>query len=291
VLRERSILPRRAAALAAVALALAIASCADSPASGEQARPVPAADEPVPRDPVRAAEALGTTSAGLKDSIDAWLADSRARRGDTPEEVTLRALYQQRLYLFLTERPRLAARVVARLPASVAAEARDILAARRALKRLTPPTRQRRFRTASPLPAETLLRYYRKAQRRFGVAWPVLAAVNFVETAFNRIRNSSSAGAQGPMQFIPSTWRAYGLGGDIRDPHDAILGAANYLRHSGAPRDYRRALYAYNPSLDYVDAVLRYVRRIRSDRRAYYSFHAWQLYVRTPSGLRRLTGP
>jgi Transglycosylase SLT domain len=205
--------------------------------------------------------------------------------------VTLRSLYQQRLYLFLGERPRLAARVLARLPAGVAAEARDILTARAALRRLTPPTRRRRFRTGSPLPAETLLRHYRKAQRRFGVAWPVLAAINFVETAFNRIRSSSTAGAQGPMQFIPSTWRAYGMGGDVHDPHDAILGAANYLRASGAPRDYRRALYSYNPSLDYVNAVLRYVRRIRADRRAYYGFHAWQLYVRTPGGLRRLTGP
>jgi membrane-bound lytic murein transglycosylase B len=136
-----------------------------------------------------------------------------------------------------------------------------------------------------------LLRHYREAQRRFGVSWPVLAAVNFVETAFNRIRNESSAGAQGPMQFIPSTWRRYGMGGDVRDPRDAIHGAANYLRHSGAPRDYPRALYAYNPSADYVDAVLRYVRRIRRDRRAYYAFYAWQLYVRTPSGPRRLTGP
>ena len=208
-----------------------------------------------------------------------------------PPEVASRALYQQRIYVFLGERPRLAARTVERLPGSVASEARDILAARHALKRLTPPTRRRRFRTGPPLAAGVLLGHYREAQRRFDVAWPVLAAVNFVETSFNRIRSSSSAGAQGPMQFIPSTWRTYGMGGDVHDPHDAILGAANYLRRSGAPRDYRRALYSYNPSVDYVNAVLRYVRRIRGDRRAYYAFHAWQLFVRTASGVRRLTGP
>jgi hypothetical protein len=291
VFLERLNLPRGAAIVAVALLALATPSCADGSASGERPGGAPAPDEPLPRDAGRAAQALAGATAGLRESIDAWLADPAIRRGDTPEEVSLRALYQQRLYLFLTERPRLAARVVARLPAGVAAEARDVLAARRALRRLTPPTRRRRFRTAQPLPAETLLRYYRKAQRRFGVAWPVLAAINFVETAFNRIRNSSTAGAQGPMQFIPSTWRAYGMGGDVHDPHDAILGAANYLRASGAPRDYRRALYSYNPSLDYVNAVLRYVSRIRADRRAYYAFHAWQLFVRTPSGLRRLTGP
>src|SRR4051794_3232782 len=52
----------------------------------------------------------------------------------------------------------------------------------------------------------------------------------------------------GPDAVMPSTWRAYGLGGDIKDPHDAILGAANLLRHAGAPANYARALYAYNPS-------------------------------------------
>jgi membrane-bound lytic murein transglycosylase B len=93
------------------------------------------------------------------------------------------------------------------------------------------------------------------------------------------------------MQFIPSTWDAYGMGGDIDDPHDAIMGAANYLHASGAPGNYRRALYAYNPSRSYVDAVLRYTRRMRHDRRAYYAFHSWQVFVRTPSGIRRITGP
>jgi membrane-bound lytic murein transglycosylase B len=123
------------------------------------------------------------------------------------------------------------------------------------------------------------------------VAWTVLASVNFVETDFNRIRSSSSAGAQGPMQFMRSTWREYDLGGNLRDPHDAILGAANFLHRSGAPRSYRRALYSYNPSPLYVDAVLRYARRMAADRRAFYGYFAWQVFVTTPSGERRLTGP
>jgi membrane-bound lytic murein transglycosylase B len=93
------------------------------------------------------------------------------------------------------------------------------------------------------------------------------------------------------MQFIPSTWAAYGLGGDIRDPHDAILGAANYLHASGAPRDLRRALYAYNPSAHYVNAVLAYAGRIRRDARNLFAYYAWQVFVRTPEGLRRITGP
>jgi membrane-bound lytic murein transglycosylase B len=284
-------LPRFAVAAVAVALAGPVSSCDGSPGSSRQAGGPPPPNEPIPREAASLAEKLATATVALEQSIDAWLADREARGGDTPSEVTLRALYQQRLYLFLTDRPRLAGRVLSRLPAEVAAEARDILAARRALRRLTPPTRRRRFRTGRSLPAAVLLRHYLEAQRRFGVSWPVLAAVNLVETSFNKLRSNSTAGAQGPMQFIPSTWRAYGMGGDVRDPHDAILGAANYLRHSGAPGDYRRALYAYNPTLDYVDAVLRFVRRIRRDRRAYYAFHAWQVFVRTPAGLRRLTGP
>jgi membrane-bound lytic murein transglycosylase B len=93
------------------------------------------------------------------------------------------------------------------------------------------------------------------------------------------------------MQFIPSTWRAYGMGGDVQDPRDAIMGAANYLRASGAPRDYRRAVFAYNHSRLYVNAVLRLARVMRRRPAAYYGLYSWQVFVRTPAGDRRLTGP
>jgi membrane-bound lytic murein transglycosylase B len=120
----------------------------------------------------------------------------------------------------------------------------------------------------------------------------VLAAVNFVETGFNKLRNDSIAGARGPMQFMPSTWREYGLGGDIHDPHDAIIAAANFLHAAGAPASYTRALYHYNPSSLYVDAVMRYARRMGASRRAFLSYYSWQVFVRDPSGhIRQLTGP
>ena len=175
----------------------------------------------------------------------------------------------------------------------MAPEARDTLAARRALHRLNPPTDRspRSFRTGRALPADVLRRHYRAAQRRFGVHWSVLAAINLVETGYNRIRSNSTAGAQGPMQFIPSTWRAYGMGGNIHRPRDAIMGAANYLKASGAPGDYDRALYAYNHSSLYVKAVKRYARRIRLDQRAYYAYYSWQIFVRTNRGAERITGP
>ena len=65
--------------------------------------------------------------------------------------------------------------------------------------------------------------------------WTYLAAIHLVETRMGRIRGASTAGARGPMQFLPSTWALYGAGGDINDPRDAILAAARLLRHHGAP--------------------------------------------------------
>jgi membrane-bound lytic murein transglycosylase B len=123
------------------------------------------------------------------------------------------------------------------------------------------------------------------------VSWTVLAAVNYVESKFGRVISASSAGAQGPMQFIPSTWRAYGMGGDVHDPHDAILGAANYLHACGAPGNYRNALYNYNHAWAYVDAVLIYANRMQHDPRAYYEYYDWQVFIVTTNGDKRLTGP
>ena len=93
------------------------------------------------------------------------------------------------------------------------------------------------------------------------------------------------------MQFLPSTWREYGMGGDIDDPRDAILGAANYLHRAGASQSLNRALFAYNHSTRYVRAIRRFARRMRADERTFLSYYAWQVYVRTRLGVRRLTGP
>jgi len=277
---------------------LLVAGCAssdgdqnpDAPSRTQAPPSRPAPDEPIPRDPDRLATRLAATTTALYEAIDRWRSTGDPR-GPAPREVTLLALHQQRMHLLLTSRPGLARRVLPRLSAGLARDLRTTIRARRGLARLTPPVPQRRFRTGPALPAGVLLDHYREAQRRFGVAWPVLAAVNFVESAFGRMRNESVAGARGPMQFIPSTWESYGMGGDVRDPHDAIMGAANYLRASGAPADYKRALYAYNPSPAYVAAVLGYAARIRRDPRAYFVYHSWQVFVRTPGGVRRITGP
>jgi soluble lytic murein transglycosylase-like protein len=202
--------------------------------------------------------------------------------------VTLLALYEQRLIRKAGADPRLGRAVVRRDPA-----ADDDVAARSALTRLaagSPPLRSAP-RTGPAAPADRLLAWYREAQARFGIRWQILAAVNFVESAFGKVRNVSTAGAEGPMQFEPATWRAYGRGGDVHDPHDAIIGAANYLAaNHGATRE-RDALRHYNNSALYVEAVARYAHHIATDRHAFFRYYGWQVYVHTPSGYRRVTGP
>ncbi|MGE5690247.1 MAG: transglycosylase SLT domain-containing protein [Pseudomonadota bacterium] len=229
---------------------------------------------------------LAEATTALEAAVDDWRASGTPRQ---PSALLRVAVRQQRLYLALGLAPRAEGDAVVRaLPTRLRANARDVLLARRALVRLTPPTTRppSSFRVGRAEPADRLLAHYREAERRFGVPWHVLAAVNFVETAFGKVRSPSTAGAQGPMQFLPATWRAYGLGGEVHDPRDAILGAANFLRASGARRDLRRALLAYNHSTLYVDAVLAYARAMRRDIGAFYGFHAWQVFVRTASGYR-----
>lgn len=252
---------------------------------------VPAPDAPIPRQPAALADRLANTHRALDDAIDGWRDNGDIRRGGPPREVTLWALHEQRIHLLLSKRRRLASQVLARTPGRIAAHVRATLRAKRELSALYVPVTRSHWKTGPARPAGRLLAHYREARRRFGVPVYVLAAVNFIESAFGRLRNTSTAGAQGPMQFIPSTWAAYGMGGNIRSPRDAILGAANYLSASGAPGDLRGALYAYNPSDHYVNAVLAYANRIRRDPRAFLSYYSWQVYVRTTAGTRRITGP
>ena len=296
---------------AAVALALLAAACAgpsNTPAPraaapaptgvGTAARPAvpraftPAPDRPVPRDPHKLAEALATTTGDLRAAIETWTSTGHPSRGQAPMRVQLLALYQQRMYRFLARHPDTAKTAIAAVPGWLRGEAHANLRAGEKLFSLVHPVKHRpRFKVGLPKPANVLLGYDRAAQRRFHVSWTVLAAVNYIESKFGRVRSNSYAGAQGPMQFIPSTWAAYGMGGDVHDPHDAIMGAANYLHHSGAPRNYANALYSYNHSYAYVDAVLLYANQMRGDVRDYYEYYDWQVFIVTPYGDKRLTGP
>jgi hypothetical protein len=117
----------------------------------------------------------------------------------------------------------------------------------------------------------TYLALYRAAAQRYGLDWALVAAIGKVECDHGRDPDPScsrpgavnGAGAGGPMQFLAATWASYGVDGNsdgLRDrwnPADAIYGAANYLKSSGAPGDERRAVFAYNHAGWYVDEVLR----------------------------------
>jgi membrane-bound lytic murein transglycosylase B len=244
---------------------------------------LPAPTAPIPHDPAAIVSRLQQTERALDAAIDRW-----DKTKAPPRAVTLLALYEQRVIRLLAAEPQLARRVLSRDP-----RLRDDVTARRELGALTAagPLPRAKAKLGRPPPVQRLLGWYREAQRRFGVRWQLLAAVNFVESAFGKVRNVSGAGAQGPMQFEPATWRAYGLGGRIDDPHDAVLGAAHYLAANHGRSDERAALYHYNHSTRYVDAVLRYTRRIADDPRALFGYYSWQVYFRTPTGDRRVTGP
>ena len=193
----------------------------------------------------------------------------------------------QRIELRLSDDPALSKRVIRLLPTRLARDVADDVIAHRELVGLGRPRRATVFRVGPALAAEKLRAFYTEAQRRTGVPWELLAAINFVESDFGRGRQPSIHGALGPMQFMPSTWELYGRG-DVHDPHAAILGAARLLRAAGALRDERSALYHYNPSAAYIDAVERYARRIRRSERAFLQYYARPLVVRTPTGYRLL---
>jgi membrane-bound lytic murein transglycosylase B len=113
-------------------------------------------------------------------------------------------------------------------------------------------------------PTTTLARYYQSSAAHYQLDWTYLASINFIESDFGRVTGPSSAGALGPMQFLPSTWAAYG-DGDVNNPKDAIDAAARYLFLHGALRNIDTAIFAYNHDYDYVQAVKDYADAIRRD--------------------------
>lgn len=107
-----------------------------------------------------------------------------------------------------------------------------------------------------------LLPIFQAAGRTYGIPWQVLAAINEVETDYGRDLSLSSAGAEGWMQFLPSTWAMYGVdanGDGYADPYnpaDAIFAAARYLRAAGGARHIDAAIFSYNHSQSYAASVL-----------------------------------
>jgi hypothetical protein len=139
------------------------------------------------------------------------------------------------------------------------------------------------WRISPPDPAPGLLADYHEGEGDYGIPWQYLAAINFVETAMGRIHGLSVAGAQGPMQFMPATWAAYGHG-DVDNPHDAVLAAARYLHARGGPASMDAALYSYNRSNHYVRAIDIFAQQVASDPDAFNLYYNWQVIVPTSEG-------
>jgi len=124
---------------------------------------------------------------------------------------------------------------------------------------------------AGGIPTDYLALYRAAAQTCPGLPWVVIAAIGQVETGHGSNTNDSSAGAQGPMQFMPATFAAYAVDGngdgvkDIRNPADAVFTAAAYLCANHGGRDangLRGAIYRYNHANWYVELVLNIATQI-----------------------------
>lgn len=228
-----------------------------------------------PATPEEAVAAIRAGEAAVHDPASGGTALARAVLG---EQLALRAV---------ADHPDWDAPVSALLPAELRRGVDDDVRANREIRSLVarPKDTLPPWRIVDPKPADELQRYYQDAAATTGVPWEYLAAVHLVETRMGRLRGTSTAGAQGPMQFLPSTWAAYGKGGDINDDRDAILGAANYLAaNGGGTGRMANALWNYNHSDRYVAAVTLYAERMRADPAAYRGYHQWQVVYWTTLG-------
>ncbi|MEX2292994.1 MAG: lytic transglycosylase domain-containing protein [Acidimicrobiales bacterium] len=232
-------------------------------------RPPPPAD-----DPILLAQQIEVAENTLRDPASTDDAAARA------------ALAQQVAYRQLGVHPEWDDTVKANLPAHLQRAADLNMIARREFRAMHTrlPTVMPAWRIVEPAPAPALLDSYREAAATFGVAWEYLAAINLVETGFGRIRGTSTAGAQGPMQFMPATWDAYGNGGDINDVHDAIMGAGRYLAANNGATDIGHALFRYNHSEHYVRGVQLYAELIREHPQAFLAYYRWGIWYLTERG-------
>jgi membrane-bound lytic murein transglycosylase B len=215
-------------------------------------------------------------------------AERAVRDPATPAPTVAAMAWQEQVaYRALGAHPEWDPAVLANVPAELVDAVQKNVDARRQFRGMVKkiPENLPPWRIVDPRPADELLADYQDAERQFGVPWQYLAAINLVETGMGRIDGLSVAGAQGPMQFMPSTWAAFGAGGDVHDPHDAILGAARYLVHNGFTQgNVDGALFRYNNHPNYVRGVVDYAQVMQADPRAYYGFYNWQIYYATVMG-------
>ena len=272
-----------AASVALAVLGLALAGCsAQAPPAEAPAAPITKMDD-APAPPAGAQPRLAADPAQIGDDL---IADEEALRDPaTPEPAMVAAARrQQAAYRAIGRNPAWDPIIRPKIPANLIqtydrnVDARRQLAAMSPLRDTLPA-----WRIVPPAPAAELLGYYREAEAATGVGWNYLAAINLIETRFGSIAGVSVDGAQGPMQFMPQTWAAYG-NGDVNSPRDAIMSAGNYLAASGFAGNPDRAIYAYNRANEYVRAVKDYAAILADDPGAFGGYYRWDVYYNTNAG-------
>ncbi|WP_123024739.1 lytic transglycosylase domain-containing protein [Mycolicibacterium stellerae] len=287
---------KRGNPLALAAIGLALVACTHSPPPAPPPAPTAAPsaapsapptvsllDDETPK-PAGAQPELASDPAQLADDL---VADEQALRDPSTPEAALQAAArrQQAAYRAIGRDGQLDAITRPRIPAPLL-EIYDLnVDARRQLTAMaetrdTIPV----WRIVAPAPADELLSYYREAEAASGVGWNYLAAINLIETRLGSVVGPSSAGAQGPMQFLPSTFAAYGDGGDIYSPRDSIMAAGRYLAANGFTGDRDQAIYRYNHAAQYVRAVNDYAMVLAADPAAFTGFYRWEVYLKTTAG-------
>ncbi len=243
-------------------------------------RTVPAAPSP----PEGAQPQLASDPAQLADDL---VADERALRDPSTAEPALVAAAhrQQAAYRAIGRHPEWDAITRPRIPSELLDVYDRNVDARRQLQAMTPAKETLPpWRIEPPVPADELMSDYRAAESESGVGWNYLAAINFIETRFGSIAGASTAGAEGPMQFLPSTFATYGQGGDINSPRDSIMAAGRYLAANGFGDDLNHAIYRYNNAHQYVQAVNQYAAVLASDPAAFAGYYRWDVYYNTTAG-------
>jgi hypothetical protein len=232
----------------------------------------------VPADPIAAAERLYEIE--------------RRIHSEDPETIGVRAWTdlaheQQMLYRIIGRNPDRIRTTLAGAPPEYADVIERHLAARQAIGDIghggDPPVNVPAWEIIEPLGADELRVLYESAEASTGIPWSFLAAINLIETGFGRIDGLSTAGAQGPMQFLPTTWEEVS-DGDIDDPRDAIPAAARYLVRRGGPDDMHTALFGYNNSDAYVAAVTQYANLFRDDPPSFLAAHSWEIHYSAAIG-------
>jgi Transglycosylase SLT domain len=215
------------------------------------------------------------------------VADEQVLRGPSTVEPELvaAARRQQAAYRAIGRHPEWDAITRPRIPSPLLSTYDLNVDARRQLIAMTPAKDTvPAWRIVAPAPADDLLGDYHDAEAATGVSWNYLAAINLIETRLGSIEGLSTAGAQGPMQFLPSTFAAYGEGGDVHSPRDAIMAAGRYLAANGFAEERDRAIFRYNHAAEYVRAVDDVAAVLAGDPSAFAGYYRWDVYYVTTAG-------